>query len=245
MKKGDTFTGFHEAPINFPPTFKYDVLRSLKSSKRSSSKRSRIDERFIQIAEKEERERETQDEDGDEDAASIVSTATGVTSINSQSAPEPETNNFAYLSSLPPTPVTTRARSTSIIPITPTSVRKAKAKFLSLLSPSLGNAPDKQLKINSTPDLLTVPIPTTPTGRISPSSLARRISPKIPGVFKKSHRPAPMILVNSPGSSSPRKTSLLEDVITAEKGVYDSSSKKRVPSWWVGCLCFVKSLTFE
>lgn len=37
-----TFQGFHEAPIDFPPTFKYDVMRTLKDSKRrSSSKRSR------------------------------------------------------------------------------------------------------------------------------------------------------------------------------------------------------------
>ena len=231
MKNSDTFAGFHEAPINFPPTFKYDVLRSLKYSKRSSSRRSRLDERSIQIAEKEERERETQDEDGDEDAASIVSTATGVTSVNSQSAPEREINNPEYLSSLPPTPVTARARSTSIIPITPTSVRKAKAKFLSLLSPSLANASDNQMKTKSTPDLLTVPSPTAPMSRVPPSPLARRISPKIPGVFKKSHRPAPMILVNSPDSPYAQQTGLVEDVVAAEKGVYDSSSKKRVPSW--------------
>lgn len=35
----NAFLGFHEAAIDFPPTFKYDVLRTLKGGKRSSSKR--------------------------------------------------------------------------------------------------------------------------------------------------------------------------------------------------------------
>lgn len=33
MKRGEAFVGFREAPINFPPTFKYDVLRTLKGKK--------------------------------------------------------------------------------------------------------------------------------------------------------------------------------------------------------------------
>ncbi|KAI5115634.1 hypothetical protein M0805_008636 [Coniferiporia weirii] len=33
MEKGEAFVGFNEAPINFPPTFKYDVMRSLKRDK--------------------------------------------------------------------------------------------------------------------------------------------------------------------------------------------------------------------
>ncbi|PCH42639.1 DNase I-like protein [Wolfiporia cocos MD-104 SS10] len=41
MQKGDdTFSGFREAPITFPPTFKYDVLRTIKHSKRRKSIRN-------------------------------------------------------------------------------------------------------------------------------------------------------------------------------------------------------------
>ncbi|KAI0784455.1 hypothetical protein C8Q75DRAFT_778933 [Abortiporus biennis] len=44
MESGEAFQGFHEAPINFPPTFKYDVLRTIKRGKsqmsRSSSRRT-------------------------------------------------------------------------------------------------------------------------------------------------------------------------------------------------------------
>src|ERR1700743_2443819 len=29
MRHGDAFMGFNEADINFPPTFKYDVMRTL------------------------------------------------------------------------------------------------------------------------------------------------------------------------------------------------------------------------
>lgn len=34
MRNGQAFVGFHEAPIHFPPTFKYDVLRTLKSKRK-------------------------------------------------------------------------------------------------------------------------------------------------------------------------------------------------------------------
>ncbi|KAH9945499.1 DNase I-like protein [Epithele typhae] len=39
MAYGTAFAGFNEAPINFPPTFKYDVLRTLKRSRQKSFKR--------------------------------------------------------------------------------------------------------------------------------------------------------------------------------------------------------------
>lgn len=37
MQNGRAFVGFHEAPITFPPTFKYDVIRPMRR-RRSSSK---------------------------------------------------------------------------------------------------------------------------------------------------------------------------------------------------------------
>lgn len=37
METGRAFVGFHEAPITFPPTFKFDVMRTMKR-RRSSSK---------------------------------------------------------------------------------------------------------------------------------------------------------------------------------------------------------------
>ncbi|GAC97024.1 inositol polyphosphate phosphatase [Pseudozyma hubeiensis SY62] len=45
LKEGDAFKGFKEAPIHFPPTYKYDVLSTLKlkRSKTQTSTRSAID----------------------------------------------------------------------------------------------------------------------------------------------------------------------------------------------------------
>ena len=40
MASGEAFSGFNEAPIDFPPTFKYDVLRTIKRSRHKSFKRA-------------------------------------------------------------------------------------------------------------------------------------------------------------------------------------------------------------
>lgn len=40
MDTGEAFAGFNEAPIHFPPTFKYDVLRTIKRSRHKSFKRT-------------------------------------------------------------------------------------------------------------------------------------------------------------------------------------------------------------
>lgn len=234
MKEKTTFAGFHEAPINFPPTFKYDVLRSLKRSKRSSSKRSQIGDHFAHIAEVEERERDTQDEDGDEDVVSVVSTTTGATSVRSQPAlPELATN---YLQELSPSPSTqaTYVNSASKISVASTNARKAKLKLMSLLSPSFVNTSDKLLKVKSSPEYLQSPTPTTPISSVPPTPMTPRHASSILGVFRKS-RPPPMILVNSP--DSPARSSVSGDTLIVEKGIYDSSSKQRVPSWCVAITC--------
>ena len=42
MKRGEAFVGFKEGPINFPPTFKYDVPRTIKQRKGHSSKHTLV-----------------------------------------------------------------------------------------------------------------------------------------------------------------------------------------------------------
>ena len=72
MQEGQAFTGFHEAPIDFPPTFKYDVQRSNKRSRLRSMKRSSKvpgtpdtphDKMLTEIEEKEKEEQEEDEED--------------------------------------------------------------------------------------------------------------------------------------------------------------------------------------
>lgn len=98
MVAGDSFEGFNEAPIRFPPTFKYDVLRTLSRRSRHKSFRrtpatpiaaSPHDKLLSEVAEHEteptvvlddqtnrvsHQERDTED-DGEPDAISVASSA--------------------------------------------------------------------------------------------------------------------------------------------------------------------------
>jgi len=222
MKKNAFFAGFHEAPINFPPTFKYDVLRTLKRSKRTSSKVSRIGDQ-TPLTEAEERDNE---DDEDDEGASLLSSA-----ISTVSKPptEPGNDNDTYFYTSPSTP--TVGTSTSKVSIASTGASKAKAKWLSLLSPSLGGTP-KLPKPKHAESWASGPLtPKTPMSPllIPPSPLSSS-HPNTPDVGKRRFlRPPPMILLNVSGSQN----SIAEDADTDEKGVYDSSNKKRVPSWYV------------
>ncbi|TFK80301.1 DNase I-like protein [Polyporus arcularius HHB13444] len=97
MATGNAFAGFKEASISFPPTFKYDVLRSLKRSRTKSLRRPPAtpiimtphEKVLSEVAEAEREQEAAADEDrrtqheqhGDEeheqeqDAVSVVSTA--------------------------------------------------------------------------------------------------------------------------------------------------------------------------
>lgn len=69
MRNGLAFVGFHEAPIRFPPTFKYDVLRTLKkaSRRRKQSKPTPLDlEPGLEGVEEQEKEHEGDAAHGDE-----------------------------------------------------------------------------------------------------------------------------------------------------------------------------------
>ena len=98
MSAGNSFEGFNEAPIRFPPTFKYDVLRTLSRRSRHKSFRRTLatpivafphDKLLSEVAEHEKeptvvlddqanqvphQERDTED-DGEPDAISVASSA--------------------------------------------------------------------------------------------------------------------------------------------------------------------------
>ncbi|KAF8962697.1 Endonuclease/exonuclease/phosphatase [Flammula alnicola] len=223
MKEGKFFTGFHEAPIKFPPTFKYDVLRTIRRSKHSGSKHARVGDHFPQLTEVEEREMDDAEEvDEDIEGASVTSSA--MTSVISR-ATERGADDDPYFYSLPSTP--TRINSASKASVTSTGANKAKAKFLSLLSPSFITSSNKLLKAKHHFDSLTSPAtPTTPGRLVPPSPLVPSKPNTLPENGRK-NRPPPMILVNSKGHNN----GIEGEVVPEEKGVYDSSNKKRVPSW--------------
>ena len=72
MKSGEAFIGFKESPIDFPPTFKYDVLRTIKQKKYLKANSSKHTLVLSEVEEKKDLvEDEPEQEDGD--SASISS----------------------------------------------------------------------------------------------------------------------------------------------------------------------------
>lgn len=97
------FEGFKEAPIDFPPTYKYDLFKPVKRSSTKSSSRRRKNKSLSEVVEDNVAE-QVEDEDGadttaDADSASIVSAGwtsvgqSGYTSdevdLDDDTAPEP------------------------------------------------------------------------------------------------------------------------------------------------------------
>lgn len=223
MKRGNFFNGFSEAPINFPPTFKYDVLRTLKRSKTTSrSKLSILGDRSGQLTEVDEREiEETEDYDDDLEGASLASSA--LTSTISRPATEIGQEDEAYFYTSASSHITVPGEINAVPSPKP---NKAKVKWFSLLSPSLAAFPSKLSKTKNA-DLYALPLTPTVATRSVPPSPLQATGPDVGR--RRFLRPPPMILVNSSGSENV----LLGDANVEEKGVYDSSHKKRVPSWYV------------
>lgn len=217
MKKGTLFEGFHEAPINFPPTFKYDVSHK-RRPKPSSSKFIRSDQsQHLQV---DERVVEGLEDEMDEgmDAASIVSS---IMSVVSRAATDPGVrDDYCQASASAPTVVT----STNELSNTTSSRKKHKGKWLSILSPSFVSSP-KLPKFQHAESLASPSTPVTPilAFSVSPQSVTSLKS----DTSKRFLRPPPMILVNPSASQS----SPVVEAMQEKKGVYDTSSKKRVPSW--------------
>ncbi|KAJ7726045.1 inositol polyphosphate phosphatase [Mycena maculata] len=232
MQSGKAFVGFNEAPIDFPPTFKYDVLRTIKQKRRGS----RLDrwrtpgERARRLTEVDEHADEPEpDDDGEdsdregeaEEAASLSSSVW--TSMHSRHGTDGDDDYFH------PSP-SSQAASTFSTPGSRISVsaaaHKAKTKWLSLLSPASPHSPTKWLRAKQTP-----------------LSAARHLStPAELGIHDSvdlDDRPSSLdaadrgILRPSLKRLSSTKSSLPSDDEEDEddKGVYDSSHKKRVPSW--------------
>lgn len=233
MRSGKAFVGFNEAPINFPPTFKYDVLRTIKQKRRVS----RLDrwrapgERAHRLTEvdEHENEREPDDLDGDDsekegevgEAASLSSSIW--TSMHSRPGTDGDDDYFQ------PSP-SSHAMSTFSSPGSRISVsaaaHKTKTKWLTLLSPSSPNGPTKWLKAKQAALGVRHESTLVLSARAEdrPDFPERRASMDV--VDRTILRPS-LKRLSSTKSSLPSD----EEEDGDDKGVYDSSHKKRVPSW--------------
>jgi hypothetical protein len=215
MKEGTEFSGFHEAPINFPPTFKYDVAPHSKYTKGHTSKPMRLEragDKSTILTDLEERALEELENGEANETASMVSSIS--TSVKSK-VWDPESDGECVPS--PSTP--TMATSGSKASVASAGTRKAKLKWFTLLSPSL-----------SSPTALFRPkhqhASTPPRGLGDFPSPRNYRKHNLQG--KSGHDTRPLMILVDAGKPNTDNdgTPILE-----ERGVYDSSNKRRVPSW--------------
>lgn len=233
MQNGQAFVGFHEAPIDFPPTFKYDVLRTLKRAKRRSrpDRQKQFDERVHQLTEAEEKELQDAEDEGDEEgeggeAASMASSVW--TSIHSRAGTDREIEDDDEF----PTSPSSHTMSTSGSKVSIyAAAHKAKAKWLSMISSSSPTIPTKQVRskqVHGEVWLKKNPLPSSTIDVVLDglsASVPERAT-SLDAVDRSFLHPPPMVMNN------PTKSSQVSDEEEGdEKGVYDSSHKKRVPSW--------------
>lgn len=216
-KDGKAFVGFEEGTIDFPPTFKYDVVRSIKKSKRNSFKRSQSPNspqaESPLFTSQEQLVSGRVHEDRDDDANSIGSSLSRESSISSGD----EQGEVPTITVIAPNPPANGSASHTKVK------HKTRKKWRSLISATrlqsyrsrrhsvgghLLNTSRKSLEETQRPNKPKVP---TPPQRHSLDN-TRALQP-------------PTIIINS------TKTSLNSEEQSLGKGVYDSSNKQRVPSW--------------
>ncbi|KAH7928268.1 DNase I-like protein [Leucogyrophana mollusca] len=230
MAYGDAFTGFKEAPIHFPPTFKYDVPSRSKTKARRHSKRL---EKDTAGNENEERVHAGDDDDGEEDgdgeARSLSSSVW--TSVHSK-APGTDTEDEDYFSSYP----SHSAHDGGRVALS-AAAHKAKEKWKAFLSPSLSPSPPTSplMKWWRTKHGLTDGHSGIVNNEAaSLDNLARSLPDEKHTQLDSQEReyllpprPAsrgPSIKSAPPGANNPV-------VDEDDKPAYDSSHKQRVPSW--------------
>ena len=227
MANGQAFVGFREGTIDFPPTFKYDVLRTVsltRRHRRHGSNRKHLEEKAHRVGSPDEKEApeaiETEDveEEAEGEAASMASTF--ATSVQSRGGIDREIDDD-YFHASPSSQMMTTSNSK------PSAVEKAKAKFLSLISP-LPAAIASQTKLLRSKSRM-MPTPHSSADVASDIAATNLLPPGRSTSFEaldKNHLlPPPMVFVSS------TKSSLPSDDEDDGRGVYDSSHKKRVPSW--------------
>ena len=249
MEHGDAFVGFHEADISFPPTFKYDVIRTLKRLKAKSVRSAKHDSPLVSDPLVEEPEvhvdvvdAEVENGDGygdNEDVGSLASSNT--VSINYRSPSERAPAEDDYFSRTR----VLRASTGNLVQKVKTmaAAQKAKTKWLTRLSPTSPSLLPNTKSISS---------PMLSSGlskwsdELRKSSLEER---RAPTLSSKMACVAPPILDSSSTKSSAISKSIdqsflgprlfrtdpirstSDEEVDEDRGVYDSSSKKRVPSW--------------
>lgn len=252
------FMGFNEGNINFAPTFKYDILRTLKkhSSVRAVLKDKAYKKRRgkkatdaeglpdVDDASEASSSSSSEEDNGDHDARSMASSA--YRSVHSKSMKEEDSGDPDSLDAAAQNAI---ANSASYASDVQAVALRAKEKFLSLVnrppSPAVG-APSTSAPKGS-PSKADITLPKRPKSEISaspkvpPSPLLPPIAPgmksaassfEVPRSSLEGLKPPPLKRAQSTKSGAiAKEPEEKEDNIDRDRGVYDTSSKQRVPSW--------------
>ncbi|KAJ3972713.1 inositol polyphosphate phosphatase [Lentinula raphanica] len=259
MEHGRAFVGFNEGVIMFPPTFKYDVLRTLKRNKHRSGQKlephRHAHEKAHRLTEVDEKESgratehemgnddddqesdgggEDEDREGDGDADAegeeeATSMASSIwTSMHSKAVTEQQPDE-GYFSSTPN--MTRSASAPGSRASLYVAAHKAKTKWRALLSPTVPSSPVKWLKkppfLEQQQNHFVTKLQKRKVQQSVEDLKLDGLEPELSPDAMSSHM-APRSRVDSSKSQAQSDDG---DVSPGDKGVYDSSHKKRVPSW--------------
>lgn len=253
------FSGFHEATIDFPPTFKYDILRTLKGSKRRRERRRRRMRQMLSGVEETKQERSEQcaatnpngspfegdnDHGADSDSSSSSSRSRTVSATSSDSTEQMEKggedkyderdSRIGRKASHATKSVKKRWRgifhSKSAAAGTTASVKHAEGR----------KEASSTSKISATSSQPQTPISTKSNPILTlASSMRSTVSMDIPRRSEAESRPSSQLARSTASSAAASEVTFKanDDDEAAlgieDKGVYDTSSKQRVPSWYV------------
>lgn len=271
LRTDPAFHGFAEGTINFPPTFKYDILKrghSSRSLHRHSRHRSGKRQLNRDLSEVEEREdiqtagEEGSDDSGEEDEGGDVTSfvSSMVTSFRSKDTTDvedqdPSDEEDEALRPAAQNAIVNAGGSGGVNKILHhPAAQKAKLKWLSLISsrstspnPTPSESPQKSEKVPSPKKIKTqslvlprfiVNTPRNSSSIDAPRPVSMGGSPLLGRSTSSKTNPGTNLGKDKEKEKDKEKDkeSLKKKDVEDEddlKGVYDSSSKQRVPSWCV------------
>ncbi|KAH9988985.1 hypothetical protein BJV77DRAFT_1018835 [Russula vinacea] len=242
MRNGQAFVGFHEATINFPPTFKYDVLRTIRHRRRRSKHAqaavgvvASLSQEPDDAGEQPEleghhdcgRSEVSSEDDTNGELASVISS--GTTYSHRDQLSDEDNDSGAESDYLRRRMALPQRGGALVKRISMSAAQRAKSKWAELI-----HAPSSQRLVRS-------PWVNTPTIQVRGNSRSPRSVPTTPLLGRRStsstdHPPDGVLASASPlmrARVQPSPSLIGNGIADTEcdRGVYDSSSKQRVPSW--------------
>lgn len=227
MVNGTAFSGFNEAPINFPPTFKYDVFRRSKSRAiRRHSKRGAERDKETTETEAEAAGTTGDDEDAEDEGEGEVLSLASSTWNSMQSRPMADGDDERYFTTYGSSPAVSDGGRAALA----SAAHKAKARWKALVTPSHSPPASPVMKWLRKQSLVDVPVISRepPSSSIASVDMAVSEAPRKTALLDPHDRTYLTPRPTSRGMSVPIHDPLEED---GGRAVYDSSAKQRVPSW--------------